>query len=146
MSQIVVYIVFETIILDKSLNEYMSTILIGWVSVLHERKLFYEGNTFAQRLICTSVIYARGGTFARHLISMEGHFCTKENFCTATILYKRFMHERTLLQGEILQNVTFAEVVFLQKCLCTTKVLKNRFILNVASLLHASNYLLFKKN
>ena len=81
-------------------------------SVTFERRVtIARGDIFAW-----IVTFSRGNTFSRR------HFYTSKRFHDVTFVWRHFCNK----------------VIFLQKCLCTAKIINNQTILNRASLLHAS--------
>ena len=96
---------------------------------------FAKGFTFARIHFRTNGRFCTRDTFPRRHFCTQGLFCTKGHFFTVTILQVETFSWRHLLHG----------VIFLQKYLCTAKILTNQTISNRASFLHAAKFLFLNK-
>ena len=97
-------------------REKFSRGLLCTATLLLEGTLLH-GDSFARGDIFAWIVtFSRGNTFARR------HFYTSKRFHDVTFVWRHFCNK----------------VIFLQKCLCTAKIINNQTILNRASLLHAS--------
>ena len=67
-----------------------------------------HGVTFARRLFCTSVTFARGDTFARRHFCTQGHFCTRGHFCTVVTFARQNFCTTLHLHGDIFAKRQFS--------------------------------------